>query len=500
MFKLPLFSIHFGNKQAPNADTAVIGVYQESNKKAMIPKGPYSQTISQFNQLENEIFTAQLGAIQFLRFTDLKDTLAPHTLFVGLGSVKEFTEEKARQAAGHVMNRARIEKSDVLVVDADSIGKNVRAFAEGLILTAYEFKKYQTDDKKPRAKFPEKIVFVTNDKKTKSLLESELPKAQAIGEAANVTRDWSNEPSNLGTPEYYAGEAAKLAKRFGLKCRILSEQDAKKEKMGLYLGVGQGSEREGKIVVLEYTPKNSKKTVALVGKGITFDSGGISIKPALKMEEMKHDMTGAATVMGALILASLWEVKNKVVGILAFTENMPDGTAIQPGNVLTSRSGKTVEIINTDAEGRLILADVLDYACDMKPNAIIDIATLTGAVGIALGKMCCAVLGNNESLIKKIQSAGDIHGERIWQLPLYDEYFEDMKSDCADIKNSVNDSYGGTIRGAIFLKQFIKKDIAWAHLDVAYTCYNASPYQSYLPKKGANGAYVRTLAQFAADF
>ena len=281
----------------------------------------------------------------------------------------------------------------------------------------------------------------------------------------------------------------------------MTEAEAAKEKMGLFLGVGQGAQRERSFVVLEYVPKGVKKykTIALVGKGVTFDSGGISIKPSMRMEDMKHDMTGAATVMGAIALAASWKVPHRVIAMMAFTENMPDGNAIQPGNVLTSRSGKTVEIINTDAEGRLILADALDYAQDSEPDVIVDVATLTGAVSIALGKQCCAVLGNNDHVMESLCRAGKSNGEKIWQLPLFDEYFDDLKSDCADMKNAANDSYGGTIRGAIFLKQFIKKEIPWAHLDIAAMAYNLG-HVSYYPKKGASGAYVRTLAQFIADF
>ena len=214
---------------------------------------------------------------------------------------------------------------------------------------------------------------------------------------------------------------------------------------------------------------------------------------------MKHDMTGAATLFAATLLAAKLKVPNRVVTVLAFTENMPDGKAIQPGNILTARNGKTVEIINTDAEGRLILGDVLDYAHQFKPDAIVDAATLTGAVGIALGKHCSAILGNDENLIESLRRAGDNCGERLWQLPLYDEYFDDMKSEYADMKNSVNDSAGGTIRGAIFLKQFIKSGFKWAHLDIASLAWDLG-HLPYFPKKGASGAFVRTLARFAADF
>jgi leucyl aminopeptidase len=344
------------------------------------------------------------------------------------------------------------------------------------------------------------------DKVLAQQIASELQQVQASGAAIRVTRDWSNEPSNFGTPEYFAAEAKRLAKEYGLKCTILSEADAAKEKMGLFLGVGQGAEREGKIVVLEYTPKKSDKkpkknvkTIAFVGKGITFDSGGISIKPSMRMEEMKHDMTGAATVMGAILLASEMKVENRIIAIMGFTENMPSGNAIQPGNVLVSRAGKTVEVINTDAEGRLILADLLDYAQDFKPDAIVNAATLTGAVTIALGKHCCGIMGNDEQLIGAVKRAGESSGERIWELPLFDEYFDDLRSDYADMKNSANDGLGGTIRGGIFLKQFIKKGVKWAHLDIAATAWGVTHF-SYIPKKGASGIYVRTLAKFAADF
>jgi len=498
-------------------DTDITAVFQDSGKKAIPPQGHYGAWVEKLRKIE--AFDARHGSIQFFRFA--AQGLAENVLFIGLGSLAEATEEKFRSAGGHLWGRLVAEKSKATVVHVESFfdvknpkpesvrAKLIRAFAEGLILSAYQFKKYKSkaessasaNAKKEESLGPSRITFVTQDKNLKTLLETELSEVQAIGDAVRITRDWSNEPSNFGTPTYFAGEARKLAREYGLKCKVLTEQDAAREKMGLYLGVGQGSEREGRIVVLEYTPKNVKKpkTVALVGKGITFDSGGISIKPALRMEEMKHDMTGAATVLGAILLASKWKIRNRVVAVMAFTENMPSGTAIQPGNVLTARNGKTVEVFNTDAEGRLILGDALDYAQDFKPDAVVDIATLTGAVSIALGKLCCGILGNDDTLIDSMRRAGDANGERMWQLPLFDEYFEDLKSDCADMKNSANDSNGGTIRAAIFLKQFIRKGTPWVHLDIAATGYNVS-HLSYFPKKGASGAYVRTLAKFVADF
>lgn len=501
---------------ARGADTDLIVVYQDSSKKAVSPKGPYGAIVERLRK--QEVFAARCGTTEYLRFGG-KGGVA-HALLVGLGPVAELTEEKARTAGGHAWQKLLAEKAKAVVVRVDSFidvkgfeGDAVRlihAFAEGLVLGAYRFEKYKgkSDSQSPNKRDSNslaRVTFVVKNKDFQKQLQRALARAHAAAEAMNVTRDWSNEPSNFGTPEYFASESKRLAKEYGLKCTILTEKDCEREKMGLFLGVGQGAEREGRVVVLEYTPAKATgetKTIALVGKGVTFDSGGISIKPSMRMEEMKHDMTGAATVMGAILLSSRMKVHHRVIAYLAFTENMPDGDAIQPGNVITSRAGKTVEIINTDAEGRLILADILDFAQDSKnpkPDAVIDVATLTGAVSIALGKFCCGILGNSDDLIDAVRQAGNFCGERIWELPLYDEYFDDLRSETADMRNSANDSYGGTIRGAIFLKQFIKKGTRWAHLDIAATAWGLT-HLSYIPKRTASGLFVRTLAQFIADF
>jgi leucyl aminopeptidase len=499
--------------------TDVVAVYQDSAKKPVPPKGPYGLAVAKLRK--SDAFAARQGSTEFVRFGG-KGGVAD-ALFVGLGTAEELTEEKARSAGGHAWQKLLAVKCKAVVVRADALfgakgldrdlteTRLARAFAEGLILGAYKFEKHkgkvtsekQKDAKKATADHgPSRITFVTKDKVLQQQLNKELAEVHASALAIQVTRDWSNEPSNYGTPEYFASESKRLAKEYGLKCTILTEKDAEREKMGLFLAVGQGAEREGRIVVLEYNPpkkSENQKTIAFVGKGVTFDSGGISIKPSMRMEEMKHDMTGAATLMGAILLAAKTQVPNRIVAILAFTENMPDGNALQPGNVITSRAGKTVEIINTDAEGRLILADVLDYAHEFKPDVIIDAATLTGAVSIALGKYCCGILGNDDGLIAEIRRCGSATGERIWELPLFDDYFDDMRSETADMKNSCNDGYGGTIRGAIFLKQFIKKGQKWAHLDIAATAWGLN-HLSYMPKRTASGLYVRALARFAAEF
>lgn len=490
----------------------LVAVFQDSGRKAIAPRGSSAALVEKLRR--DEIFNARHGAMQYLKYTG--KTSAENYLLLGLGAAAELTEERLRVAAGHAWTRAKAEHAKAIAVELDSFfdargmkaelthAKIARAFAEGLVLGAYQYQRHRSvkgDSAEASYAGPSRISFITRDASLKKSLDAELKRAAAIAEAVRITRDWSNEPSNFGTPEFFAAEARKLARQYGLRVRVLGEREMKAQKMGLMLGVGQGAERESRVVVLEYVPRGVKKpkTLALVGKGVTFDSGGISIKPSMRMEDMKHDMTGAATVAGAVVLASLWKVPNRVVAVMGFVENMPDGNAIQPGNVLTSRSGKTVEIINTDAEGRLVLADLLDWVQDQKPDAIVDAATLTGAVSIALGKQCCAILGSDETLVDSVIRAGEANGERIWELPLYDEYFEDLKSDWADMKNSANDSYGGTIRGAIFLRQYIRKGIPWAHLDIAATAYNMA-HHSYYPKKGASGAYVRTLAQLAADF
>jgi leucyl aminopeptidase len=515
MWKLPLLEVR--STDSAKRDTDLVAVFQDTGKKAVPPRRGFTHLVEKLRK--EDVFHAKAGSFQFIRFAPVDSTGS--VLVAGLGSYSELTEEKLRASGGSAWSHLVLEKVREVTVHVETFfdGKEgkalaghpkleparmIRAFAEGLILNAYQFDKYKTSQNRShdgQLHGPSRIVFFVSEKALKAQLEHELKQVMAVGHSVRLTRDWSNEPSNYGTPVYYANEAKKLARQYGLKCKILTEADAKKEKMGLYLGVGQGAEREGRIVVLEYSPpaKKKGKTVALVGKGITFDSGGISIKPSLRMEEMKHDMTGAATVMGALILAAQWQVQNRVIGVLAFTENMPSGNAIQPGNILTARNGKTVEVINTDAEGRLILADALDFVQDFKPDAVVNIATLTGAVSVALGKQCCAVLGNDETLIETLRRAGEVNGEKMWQLPLFEEYFDDLKSDYADMKNSANDSNGGTIRGAIFLKQFIRKGTRWAHLDIAGVAYNLNTL-TYLPKKGASGIYVRTLAQFAADF
>ena len=498
-WKLPAVTV---SRTVPAVDTEIVLVLQGENRKIIVPsKAKYADLLRKF--AKGDAFQARHGAVQFMRFSGKRG--ARNVAFLGMGKSADLTPEKARQAAAAAWAKLAAEKVSSAAVSMDGVlahAAHARAFLEGMLLNAYSFNKYKKAAEPSVAL--SKLVLVSADRAVMGHLQDEARRALAVAEAVNITRDWSNEPSNFGTPDFYAAEAMRYSRQYGIKCRVLSEADARREGMELFLAVGQGSTREGRIVVMEYLPKDVKdskdlKTIAFVGKGITFDSGGISIKPSLRMEDMKHDMTGAATLFGATLLAAALKVPNRIVTILAFTENMPDGSAIQPGNVVRARNGKTVEIINTDAEGRLILAVVLDYAHEFNPDVIIDAATLTGAVVIALGKHCAALIGNDDGLIEGLREAGGENHERLWQLPMFDEYLDDLKSDTADLKNSANDSSGGTIRGAVFMAQFIRKGQKWAHLDIAATAYGMG-HVPYFPKKGASGIYVRTLAQFAAEF
>jgi leucyl aminopeptidase len=319
--------------------------------------------------------------------------------------------------------------------------------------------------------------------------ERGLTHGAAVAAAMNVQRDLANLPANVCTPTYLAEEARALAKRHGLSIKVLDEAAIRREKMGCLLAVSQGSHQAPRFIVLEYQgTKKEQAPLVLVGKGVTFDSGGISLKDPPGMDEMKFDMSGAAAVIATLTLAAQLRLPLHVVGLAAAVENMPGGKAVKPGDIATSASGQTVEILNTDAEGRLILADALHYARRFRPAAVIDIATLTGACVIALGHHHSGVMGNDEGLVRELLEAGRRADDRCWQLPLTEEYAEQLKSNFADFAN-VGGRDGGAITAATFLAKFTQ-GLAWAHLDVAGTAYQSGP------AKGSTGRPTALLAQF----
>ncbi len=319
---------------------------------------------------------------------------------------------------------------------------------------------------------------------------------EMLAQTVSLARDLGNHPGNVATPSHLAKHAADLAKAHpkSIKVKILHREDIKKENMGALLAVSQGSDEEPKFIILEYQGgRKTAQPIVLVGKGITFDSGGISIKPSDKMEEMKYDMMGAATVMGIIRAAAELKLPVNLIGLIPATENLPSGKAIKPGDIIRSRSGKTIEIVNTDAEGRLILADALDYAKKYKPSLVIDFATLTGAIVVALGDDLIGAFANQENLIGPLKAAADLTGEKIWPMPLEKSYEEFIKSDFADLRNiSSQPRIGDAIHAANFLRQFV--DYPWIHLDIAGTAW-ATREKPYRPK-GATGIGIRLTIEF----
>lgn len=415
-----------------------------------------------------------------------------HILLVGLGKQKELTLQKIRKATSDATNYARNHYKTIALVpfglDKTELGDQyLSAAVEGMMLGSYTFHKYKTDDKKKKI-LDSAEIFVPKYLATKA--RQQLITTQHICEAINNARDLGNEPSNIATPRKLADHAMSLAKKWKLKCTVFDEKEIAKQKMGGLLAVSKGSQEPPRFIVLEHQGKKGADTICIVGKGITFDSGGISIKPAGAMDEMKFDMSGAGAVLGTLEACARLQIPVNVIGIIPTCENMPSGSAYKPGDIVTTMSGKTIEVLNTDAEGRVILSDGLHYASTRKPTAIFDLATLTGAVVIALGNHACGVMGNDQRYIERVLRAGELSGERAWQLPLWDEYREEVKSEIADIKNIGKERCAGTIAGAAFLEHFVHK-IPWVHLDIAGVAWNNSPRAEL--GKGATGFGIRLL-------
>lgn len=418
---------------------------------------------------------------------------------VGLGKKSEFTLDKIRALTAEFcrsLRKLNCRRIATIVHGAGVGGIETeaasQAITEGSLLGLYRFRKHIT--KEPENHDMAEIIIAERDTAKLTALKQGCKKGRVIAEATNLARDLINEPANYMTPSDMAKIAKGLAKKFGLELTILDREQMEKEGMGSLLGVAQGSRQPPKLIVLSYKgDKKSSDTLGFVGKGITFDSGGISIKPSESMAEMKGDMAGAAAVMAALSAIAQLKPKVNVAAVIPATENLPGGNALKPGDVLKAMNGKTIEVVNTDAEGRLILADALGYAVKQGFSPLIDLATLTGACHIALGAICSGILGNSQELIGKVIKAGTEAGERLWQLPMYEEYKEQNKSDVADIKNS-GGRWGGAITAAQFLSEFVG-DKPWVHIDIAGTAQTEKE-RGYIVK-GATGVGVRTLVNFA---
>ena len=424
-------------------------------------------------------------------------------LLVGLGKQADLNTEKIRRAFGSVgrkVKELKLRSVTVQSFESNVAGVTLRAssqaMVEGIVLSQYRMDRYKTGE---QAKTPvlEKLILVKEDRKGLGDVKKGIENGGVLAWATGLARDLGNMPGNDLTPTRLASEAEKLADQFKLKCTILSEPEIKKLRMNSFLAVAAGSKQPPKLIVLEYSPgRKAISTLALVGKGITFDAGGLSLKPTDMMLEMKGDMMGGAVVISSLAACAKLKLPVRVIGIVPATENLPSGSALKIGDIITSHSGRTIEVLNTDAEGRLILADALSYARTFKPDAVVDVATLTGSIKIALGNICAGLFGNNRKLITRMIQAGETSGERVWEMPMWEEYAEALKSDLADIKN-VGGRNGGSILAAKFLQTFVG-DLPWVHLDIA--AVDAREKEESYYSKGATGFGVRLALQFLRDW
>lgn len=420
---------------------------------------------------------------------------AGRVVLVGLGKVEQGTKPDVRRAAAVLAKRARGlgVRSGAFFLAPEGRGglswREVGQFAvEGLAQGAWTFDemKRPAEDQKPPL---ERVAILAPEAREE--VEAGHRIGAAVGAAQSFTRALQMLPGNICTPTYLGERAEELARRYGFEVTVLDRAGIEREKMGALLAVAKGSVQEPRFIALEYKG-SAAAPVVLVGKGVTFDSGGISIKPAQNMEDMKFDMSGAAAVLGTFEMLGRLRPKVHVVGLIPSTENMPSGSAVKPGDVITSHFGKTIEMINTDAEGRLILCDALSYARRYRPACVIDIATLTGAVVVALGHTASGLMGTDEKLLEEVRAAAERAGERVWPLPLWDEYRDLMKSDIADVKNA-GGRPAGSITAGWFLREFVE-DFPWAHLDIAGTAYTDREEPGRV--KGPTGFGVRLFSEF----
>ena len=495
-------SVKFGAAEKESTDVIVISLF-ENTKKIPSELSSLDKASGGFisNLLQNKDFTGKLN--ETIMIPTYKKAIPKRILLVGLGKTTELSSDKVRQAAGtatRVIQGKKFKSPSMLLYKTEYKGISIeditRSVVEGVLLSLYNFTMYKTLKKEDKAVI-NNFTLIVQKKDVLAKVKSVAKNTQTVAEAVCFTRDIVNMAGSDATPTFLANKAKEIAKKTGVKCRILSRPDMKKLGMGGILNVSRGSSQPPKFIILEYnTRKKNSDTIVLIGKGVTFDSGGISLKPGSGMDLMKADMSGAAAVLGAFKAISNLKPANHIVGLVPCTENMPSGSALKPGDIIKCMSGKTVEILNTDAEGRLILADAIAYAKRYKPDAVIDLATLTGACVAALGTFTSGMLGNNDKLKERVKQAGEKSHERVWELPLWKEYYELIKSNIADIKNT-GGRYAGTITAACFLGEFVE-DFPWVHLDIAGT-FLVEKDTPYI-RKGATGVGVRLLTQLILDW
>ena len=417
-------------------------------------------------------------------------------ILIGAGNKRDFDLDKARRLGAVSVRKMREMKIDKFLVDGEALSikdeqpEVAQALTEGVILGDYRFDKYLSK----KDNFQIKEVQIRVGRKYKAQSEERSNLGRILAQAQNFTRDIVNEPGNVVTPQKLAEIAEDLAKEYGFEVKIYDEDEIEKMGMNAYLAVARGSANPPRFIHLTYRPKKSKNEIALIGKGLTFDSGGLNIKPGDYMRWMKSDKSGACAVLG--VFKAIGEIKPEVTvhGIIAAAENMPDGKSYRPDDIIKAKNGVSIEVGNKDAEGRLTLADALCYASELKPDAIIDMATLTGACIVALGEYTAGVMGNNQRLIDRILNITEKTGEWMWQLPFNDMLREHIKAPSADVYNIGTTRYGGAITAGLFLEKFVDKKIPWVHIDIAGPAHNTKGW--YYHPKGATGFPVRTVTTF----
>jgi leucyl aminopeptidase len=487
------FSIKNGNPGKQRSACVVVGVFEtrvltEAAKTLDKNANGYISDI-----LNNGDMEGKAGSTLLLH--KVPNTVCKRVLLVGLGKKSKLHDREYRnavQAAFNALHETGALDAVLFLIEDPVIKREISWKISHTVIMAMK-SVYHPDQLKSKHEGSKqhlrKVTLSTTSRVDSDIGEKALQWGLATAHGMSLTKDLGNLPPNVCTPSYLAELAMKMAKTYKLKATVLEQKDMERLGMGSLLSVAQGSSQPAKLITLEYWGRKKKeKPVVLVGKGVTFDTGGISLKPAAEMDEMKYDMCGAASVLGTIAAIAQMRLPINVVGIIPATENMPGGNATKPGDIVTSMSGQTIEILNTDAEGRLILCDALTYAERYEPEVVIDIATLTGACVIALGHVASGLLSNNEELAMELLNASEQAADRAWHLPLWDDYQEQLKSNFADMAN-IGGRAAGTITAACFLSRFTKK-YRWAHIDIAGTAWESGK------KKGATGRPVPLLTQF----
>ena len=479
MAHLPNVEISNETWNETKASVVAVGVFQD---KSLTPMA------SHINDAADGLFS---NAIEM---GDVKGKEGESKLFyiegkrvqlLGLGKKEEFNQETIRMVAGHVSRSAIKNKIDDVAIECFSSEDDMcQAIAEGLVLGSYQFLDYKTK---------EKNIFELRSATVLGCEKEAVARGAMIGNGVCFARDLGNHPGNVATPSKLAASAKEIADQGGMNLTVFDRKEFTEMGMGGLAGVAQGTDEPPKFIILEYMKGGDEKPKVLVGKGLTFDSGGISIKGASKMDEMKFDMCGSALVLGVFKALALLKPELNVVGIIPSTENLNGAKAYKPGDILKAYNGKTIEVLNTDAEGRLILADGLSYASKhYDPEYILDFATLTGAIVVTLGHIATGIMGTNDNLIDNIGKASKTTGEKVWELPLWEEFCKQIQSSIADVKNMGSPPQAGSIAAGAFLKEFVDEGIPWAHFDIAGTAWGGKP-SSLDPKGSATGWGVRLV-------